>query len=420
MRTLHVAAMPFPTHQGTQALLHAMLSALADAGHDTHLVCYGHGAFERSTPYRVHRLAPPRSRSLRSGPSLAKVAQDALLARQLPALIRRLQPELVVAHHVEAGVAALLASSMPVLLVAHTSLSAELASYFPAPLRLPCVAAGRALDSLLCRKAAHVAAVSPLLAERLSGESNLPIQPLQLPWSVPPALEPHEAGSARRALELSPDDQVVLYAGNLDAYQGLSVLARGIAVLSETHPRLRWLVATESLPAQLAPLLGALGLAGRVRFCSLAGESQRRALHAAADVVVVPRQCPGGIPVKLLDALARGVPVVAPRRALAGLQLEPLCRVIDDDDAQAFCHALEQLLRDPAAALHMAHAARDHLQRAHRSDQFAADFLRHAETCLRRTSTHRAARWAFFWARSANDMVAPGRPGSPTRSPSDL
>ena len=46
---------PFPTRQGTQVLVGHIARALAEAGHDVHLVTYGYGEFEDTFPFTVHR-----------------------------------------------------------------------------------------------------------------------------------------------------------------------------------------------------------------------------------------------------------------------------------------------------------------------------------------------------------------------------
>jgi hypothetical protein len=154
MRTLHLAAMPFPTQQGTQALIHAMLCALRAAGHDTHLCCYAQAGFERSTPYVVHRAREVmHAGSQRSGPSLRKLAQDAGMVADVARLAAALAPVSVFAHHVEAMAVALAAGLPDVTFVAHTSLSAELHTYFAAPLQRPLRVLGQWIDRALCRRA---------------------------------------------------------------------------------------------------------------------------------------------------------------------------------------------------------------------------------------------------------------------------
>ncbi|MDB4976463.1 MAG: glycosyl transferase group 1 [Myxococcaceae bacterium] len=379
MRTLHVAALPFPSPQGTQALLHQMLSALARAGHDTHLLCYAHGAqvgAPEARPYTVHRSSSTGfTRSLRSGPSLDKLWLDAALARELPRLVRRLAPSLLVAHHVEGAALVGALHGRDFTFVAHTSLREELPSYF-SPLLAPGLRrAGTLLDRALLRRAGRCLAVSPLLATLLSAQSGVPVAALPLPWQSASALGVGEREIARRALQLEDGHEVALYAGNLDAYQGLEPLVAALAGMSARRPQLRLLIATAASQTALARQLQQVGLRQRVVFAPLDDEPARRRAHAAADFALIPRRSAGGLPIKLLEAFARGLPVVAAARALAGLPLERECMVVDGDSARAWQQGIEALLDHRDEARRRAEGARCYLEREHTTARFVAALL---------------------------------------------
>jgi glycosyltransferase involved in cell wall biosynthesis len=330
--------MPFPSPQGTQGAVRAMVEAEHAAGWRPTLLTYRHGAAGPPAPF-AHRRLPSSlgDRSLRSGPSLRKVGQDLGLALTLAVA----RPPAVVAHHVEAAAAARLSGTRRWVFVAHTSLREELPLYLPERWGRLAGAAGGRLDGLLGRSAGAVAAVSPRLARLLEDRLGRPVAVLPIPWAVPPPLEPGERAEARVGLDVS--DRVVLYAGNLDAYQGLETLLDALA----RRPTLTGLFATESDPTSLLAEARARGVAAHV--WPLATEADRRRAHAAADVVCVPRRAPGGLPVKLLDALARGVPVVAVQRASAGLPVGRVARLVPDDDPEALTAALTGPLPEGAA-----------------------------------------------------------------------
>ena len=91
-RALHVAALPFPTYQGTQAAIHAMLDATSRVDPDAALFTYATEGYATSTRFAVHRVGDlPRLRSLRSGPSLGKLVVDARMLFELQALARKLR-----------------------------------------------------------------------------------------------------------------------------------------------------------------------------------------------------------------------------------------------------------------------------------------------------------------------------------------
>lgn len=385
MSVLHVAAMPFPSVQGTQAAVRAMMDAEHAAGRAPALLTYAHAGYELSTPWPIHRVADvSRDRSLRSGPSLRKLVSDAQLVVAARRIAREQRPGLVVAHHVEAAAAVLAARARPFVFVAHTALGPELPTYFPerarslgalAPLTsLTSLAsrAGDALDVALARRADAVLAVSPRLAERLAAASGRDVRYAPVPWAVPPPIEAGERSKARARFGFAPLDPVLLYAGNLDAYQGVERLARAFAIVRSRRADARLLVATASPHDALERALWSLGCADRATFAPLADEPDRRVVHAAADAACVTREVEGGLPIKLLDALARGVPSIATRRATAGLPLEGAAVVVADDDPEALAAAALIAIEARESAPERGRRGVEYVRRAHSAAAYLA------------------------------------------------
>jgi glycosyltransferase involved in cell wall biosynthesis len=353
--TLHVACMPFPTPQGTQAIVGMMVRALRQQGHQAHLLTYAHGQPDPHTAMDVEpRRLPdwPRVRATRSGPSLGKLALDLRMVAALRAERARTGARLLVAHNVEAAWACAAAGVAPFVYFAHTSMREELPYYLPRSMHPLSRAAGDALDRGACIRAASVFALTPALAMRLSPlhprvERVLP--PFEMPAHAPPSRT-----AARMQVGLPQGAPIALYAGNLDAYQGIDLL---LGALERAPAEWYLLVATASAPAPLRALAATHGVAHRVVFAPLGTEHDRAVAHAAADVALVPRLASGGLPIKLLEALARGVPAVANQRALAGLPLADeahMLTVVDDDSPEALAHGMERL-RARLAGLTPAH-----------------------------------------------------------------
>jgi glycosyltransferase involved in cell wall biosynthesis len=368
--------MPFPTSQGTQAAVRAMVAALAKADRETHLLTYGHGdavPLELAIPWHRLRAVPP-VRSLRSGPSLGKVALDVQLVPALRRLHRELGRPVVIAHHVEACAAALAAGTRPLLFVAHTALGPELPAYFrwlpSAPLRWM----GDAFEGRLLRSACATAAIAPALAEYLDDIHHAGVHRLTIPWPLPGAIRPGERERARADLHLGPDDAVGLYAGNLDRYQGWESLLGAVARLRATLPQARLLVATASDARAVWSRARAAGVAHLVRVVRFEGEAQRRAVHAAADLALVPRRTPGGLPIKLLDALARGLPTVTAHRGIAGLPVGNAARVMDDDAPDAWAAEWRSLCAEPRAARELGAQGRRYVEAHHGVQAFLDSF----------------------------------------------
>ncbi len=356
--TLHVAALPYPTSQGTQAAIGCMVDALAREGRRTALLTYASGVGRES---RFDHRAPAgfvRPRSLRSGPSLAKIAADVELAIALREQAR--DADVVIAHHVEAAAIAHALRLPRWVFVAHTTLGPELPTYLARGLGPAASRIGRALDRWLASVAPGVAAISTHVARDIARTTSRDAVVLPVPIARPIGRPTRDA--ARKALAIDAADEVVLYAGNLDAYQGLAVLVDAMADLRASRPRARILVATESDPTGLRERFDRRG--SRPRFVSLASEQDRALCHAAADVAVVTRGAPGGFSIKLLDAVAREVPVVAMRRALSGEEIPGI--EVTDDDAVSLARGLGTSLgasaseRDSRRALASHHLATKH------------------------------------------------------------
>jgi glycosyltransferase involved in cell wall biosynthesis len=258
--------------------------------------------------------------------------------------------------------------------VAHTSLRAELPYYFPRALAGACAAMGGRLDRYLCRRHRGALAISPLLARMLSEESGCAVHSISIPWQLTAPATATERSAARHRLELSPERRVVLYAGNLDAYQGLEPLIESVARLAKVKPELTWLIATMSPTQAFAQRLAAAGLRERVLFQAPTNEDERRMVYAAAELALVPRAAPGGLPVKLLDALSRNIPVVTTRTALAGHAL-PSNAVTLVEDCGGWDVAIDRVLTGHAPEPHI---GGEFMVRGHGAERFVSDLIAHA------------------------------------------
>jgi len=85
---------------------------------------------------------------------------------------------------------------------------------------------------------------------------------------------------------------------------------------------------------------------GRVR--ALGFVEDLAAVYAAADCAVVPLVHGGGSPLKFIEGLAYGLPVVATPRAAAGLEAVPGEHFLEGHDAPSFATALAYVLRSGA------------------------------------------------------------------------
>lgn len=382
---LHVAALPFPSPQGTQAAIASMLETLAGAGRDVHLLCYAHAGSEQTFSFPMHRATDlARFRSLRSGVSPRKLLADAELAGALRGCLRRLRPAAVVAHHVEAAMVT--AGCARRVFFAHTALAGELPTYAsyegagpPQAARSLIGRAGAMLDATLVRRAHAVAAVSPVLTRQLHElvpSARERVRCVLPPWQCERGapIDRHATERARLALGIPADSYVWLYTGNLDPYQGWTELIRAVAITQALVPQLVLLVATASDPMPLLAEAEHAGVRGRVIVRPLLGDGERALVHAAADAVAVPRSVPGGLPIKLLDAMSRGVPCVVTPAACAGLPVDGCVVRAVRDDGEAMAAALLHLIATPELRGTLIRDAAEYVRAHHSSSAFLRSF----------------------------------------------
>jgi glycosyltransferase involved in cell wall biosynthesis len=388
---LHVAALPFPSYQGTQAAIRAMLEASTRAGRSAELFTYATAGYPLTTRFVVHRTgALPRVRSLRSGPSVGKLLLDLRMLCEFQSLVRRLRPSAIIAHHVEAAALALALPRVPSVFFAHTDLAAELPSYAPARHRAWLSWAGARVDRSLTARADAVATISRTLSERLRPARATRSAPTYVPtpWRVPEPIRGDERRDARRALGLAADSCVALYAGNLDAYQDAVGVLDALHALAEVR-RIHLLIATHSEAREFLRRAALLGVPCRAT--TLGDEAVRRRLHAAADIAIVPRAIPGGLPIKLLDALSRGLPCAVSAHATAGLALTDSVVCARESGTRALAEAVASLTCAPGLRRTLSERGRDYVQREHSDAAFLSALDRVLALAIAQPPTRPAA-----------------------------
>lgn len=356
MRILHVYAGPFPSHQGTQVYLAGLLGAQAALGHDVHVRCWAGGAGAVPAGVQVRRLA--RGSSLRSGPSLARAPLAWALHRALRCDLR--EPfDVLHLHHVEAPLLGRGARGPVRVHHLHTALSEELPTYSPRSGRSALAGLGVVADRALVRCADATLALSPhgaRLARRWGAR--------RAGWVAPgveevPLIDPERA---RAALGLCGGRWMV-YTGNLDGYQRIDRL---LALAARTgHP----LVVVTGSP--IGPLRREAARCGvrpeRLRAIQTRDHAVVQQAIAAGTVGVIPRTQCAGFPMKALNFLAQGRPVIVDSAAMT--EHPGVVRV----DRPGLDAAVCDLLRSPERARALGAAGRREVRArgtwAHRAQQ---------------------------------------------------
>jgi glycosyltransferase involved in cell wall biosynthesis len=362
-----IAACPFPWPRGTPVRIERMAEAVARRGHEVHVVTYHLGEDPGDVPYVVHRIRDvPTYRRTDPGPTVRKLFQlDPMLARLLRRVHREHRFDLVHAHHYEGLLVASRAlRGVPIVYDAHTLLTSELPTY---PLGVPrgwIRAVAPWLDGHLPRRADRIIAVSDAIRDALTtlgaaAPERVHVIPSGVEWEHFAA----ERGSAA-------DGRTVIFTGNLAPYQGVNLMLEAFALLHARRADVRLTIVTDSPFTPFEPVARQLGVLNAVDV-RRATFAEQPALMAVATVAINPRIRSAGIPQKLLNYMAAGLPIATFEGSAGPVRHEVSGLRVPDGDTAAMADALERLLTDRALARTLGDAARDQVRREFSWEQMA-------------------------------------------------
>jgi glycosyltransferase involved in cell wall biosynthesis len=349
LRILFLAPQPFFEVRGTPLAVLAMVRTLAADGHRVELLTYPQGE-DVAVPGVVHRrsLRLPVGR-VRAGPSVAKLLLDVPFVLEAAALLASRRFDVVHAVEEAAHLVAPLARLMRVPLVADVDSSIpDQLRYSGFARRGPLLWTAEALETRALRGATAVITVCASLTagvrRRAPGARVFQIEdPPLVDAPLPPD---HEAVRRLRVeLALGPGP-VVLYTGNFEPYQGVSLLADAAGLVPEAQ--IVFMGGESSEIEALRARASAEG--GRCLFAGKRPPSELPAFLGLADVLVSPRVKGENTPFKVYTYLASGKPLVATRIPSHTQVLDDTLSLLVEASPAGIAGGIRAALADPAAA----------------------------------------------------------------------
>jgi glycosyltransferase involved in cell wall biosynthesis len=368
LRIAMIAACPFPWPRGTPIRIHRIAEAVARRGHEVHVVTYHLGQELAHPPFAVHRIRDVSLyRRTSPGPTVRKLLLlDPMLARLLRRLHHEIGFDLVHAHHYEGLlVASHAVRETPIVYDAHTLLASELPTYRLALPRRWVRAVAPWLDRRLPGRANHIIAVSETIRHTLTAlGASTPDRVHVIPNGVEWERFPMERG-------ISPDRPTVIFTGNLAPYQGVELMLQAFALVHARRAEARLTIVTDARFTPYEALARRVGVAAAVDLRRAAFPEQP-AILAAATVAINPRVQCDGIPQKVLNYMAAGLPIATFESSAGPLRHEVTGLCVPDGDTVAMAGALERLLTDRLLARGLGDAAREQARREFSWDHVAA------------------------------------------------
>lgn len=209
------------------------------------------------------------------------------------------------------------------------------------------------LEQRLIKQAAAVITVNPFLARLMSQAYDVQIETILNAIDSPANLLDEKHDRIRRALQLPPDQKLILYQGWLVANgRNLESL---IQAMKQVNDGITLILMGYGEADKLATLAANLGLSQRVRFVPAKDQSELLFWTASADVGIIPYgkadiNTTYASPNKLYEFIQAGLPILAPnlpyiRSVVEG---EAIGLVRDLHDPESFARAIAEIFSDPA------------------------------------------------------------------------
>jgi glycosyltransferase involved in cell wall biosynthesis len=273
---------------------------------------------------------------------MSKLLLDLLVWLKARAVGRSLHPDIVHGHNYEGAlIGAFVARELRVPLAYHTHnvMHEELPTYYNLRvIRAVARHIGLALDRWIPNLADHIIAINTRLTEELE-KLGVPKANITI---VPPGIWPDEWPSD----EVTEEEPVIVYTGNLDNYQNLSVLIEGMSRVVREIPEAVLIIVSHERNKNLERQIRRRGLGASVDLVTVNDFAAVRRWIKRASLAVCPRIPTCGYPIKLVNYLAAGKPVVVSRACADGIEHGKTGLVVDTNDPTAYAEAIVSLLRN--------------------------------------------------------------------------
>lgn len=363
-----LAPHPFYQARGTPIDVELFARALAERpGTTVDLLTYGEGE-DRPIPGVTHYRAPDWSlvRGIRPGFSVRKLLADALLFGRAIQLVRRHRYDVVHAGEEAVFIAMVLERmvGLPFVYDLDSSLPQQLVE--SRPILAPVRGALERLEDLALHHCLAAAPVCDALAEiciRGGAGTVVTLYDVSL-------LEPSNDGPARvgplRA-QFGADRLLLLYAGNLEPYQGVDLLLAAFsqAATEVDHLDLVVVGGRDDDVARYREVAAGLGISERSHFLGPRPFEQLGGLLADADIVTAPRIRGINTPMKIFPYLHSGRPVLVTRLPMHTQILTPETAFLADPTPEGFARAIVTLATDAELRERLGRAGRAFVERNH-------------------------------------------------------
>ena len=317
-RALVVAPQPFFTPRGTPFSVYYRTLVTSEEGFAVDLLCYGRGDdvdLPNVTIYRIPALS--FLGPVKIGPSGLKLFLDLFMVIWTLFLLCTRRYQFVHAHEESVFFLRFLKPIFGFKLIydMHSSLPEQLKNYKFTESSLV-IGIFEWLERTCLKSADAVITICPELAryaEPLVPDRSRHVLIENSIFDEVKLVRQAQSAPTVNPIELPAGQKFVVYAGTLEAYQGIDILIGGFAHAAPMMPDTMLLVVggTEDQVARFQAMATELHIGDRVIFTGRVPQVVAKKYIARAHVLVSPRSAGINTPLKIYEQLASGVPLVA-------------------------------------------------------------------------------------------------------------
>lgn len=335
-----------------------MIFALIRCGHTVDMITFPGGTEVAIDGLRVLRVGVWTGiRDIPIGLSIRKLVLDLFV---LPAIIRQLRREHYDCMHAveEAAFLAHIAARLyrvPLLYDMQCLLSEQLSTWRVfrfGPIR----SALRFAERWLLRRVDAVACSVGLEEHVQEIAPGTPVTEWHYPGND--AVIPDTANSPLSGEpKIAANRYVIAYTGNFAPYQGVERLVEAIPDVLEAIPHALFLFVGAESDAPLPGSSSVPSFADAVGVVPRQPQAQIARYLEVADVLVSPRDISGNLPLKVLEYMSAGKPIVATDSPAHRKVLDDNSAILVSPDPRALAAGIVKLYKDPELGKHLAAAA---------------------------------------------------------------
>lgn len=342
-----LAPEPFFQPRGTPISIYFRLKTLSDLGHNVDLITYHLGENKEFPGLRILRIPDIMGiKKIKIGPSFTKIPLDTLLLIKAAWQVMTNRYDLIFSHEEAAFIGIVLGRifRVPHLYDMHSSLPQQLINFNFTRSKV-LVQIFKMMEKQVLKNSSSILVICPDLQRTVEeeGYGNRSIL-LENFLDFSPSRFPEENIPPNRKDLAEKKEKIVVYAGNFQSYQGVSLLLEAASEMKNYPIKFVLVGETPQGVSRMKQKADAYGISDKFYFTGQIPPHRVPLYISLADTLVSPRISGTNTPLKIYSFLKSGKPIVATRLWTHTQVLNDDISILVDPDAKNLADGIRRAL----------------------------------------------------------------------------